>query len=112
MACLQQMYANGLSIGLLMRYAPYGIGLRHMVPAAFLLSLIVGIVLLFFPYGWLLLSMVLLAYLIASTSAAFLAGLKFGMRYFWILPFLFFTNHIAYGAGTIFGKIRYYLFKP
>jgi len=112
MACLQQMYANGLSIGLLMRYAPYGIGLRHMVPAAFLLSLIVGIVLLFFPYGWIFLSTVLLAYLIASTTAAFLAGLKFGMLYFWILPFLFFTNHIAYGAGTIIGTIRYFLFKP
>ena len=110
-ACLQQMYANGLSIGLLMRYAPYGIGLRHMVPAAFMLSLFLGIALLFVPFGWIFLTMDLLAYFTVGLIASFLAARKFGLQYLGVLPFIFFTNHIAYGAGTIIGLFRYFLFS-
>ena len=109
-SCLRQMYSNGLSIGLLFRYAPKGIGLRHTVPALFFMSLVFGLAFLFLPYGWLFLTAVLLVYILANLLATFLACNKFGMQYFLVLPFLFFANHIAYGVGTIIGIIRYYFF--
>ena len=108
--CLKQMWANGLSIGLLMRYAPYGIGLRHMVPACFFLALVFGLVIIWIPYGWVFAAFLVMIHLLAGGCAALAAGKKFGMRYCWILPLVFLSNHIAYGAGTVVGMVRYFVF--
>lgn len=108
--CLKQMWANGLSIGLLMRYAPYGIGLRHMVPAVFFLALVAGLATVWIPYCWIFTAFLVLLHLAAGSVAALSAGKKFGMRYFWILPLIFLSNHVAYGAGTVAGMIRYFVF--
>ena len=104
------MWANGLSIGLLMRHAPYGIGLRHMVPAVFFLAFVFGLIILWVPYGWIFTAFLLVLHLAAGSIAALSAGRRFGMRYCWILPVVFLLNHLAYGAGTVVGMIRYFVF--
>jgi glycosyltransferase involved in cell wall biosynthesis len=105
---IRQMYANGLSIGQLFYVDKSAIGLRHFVPFVFVSSLFLSAVGALFikPFLWLLLA-ILGAYSLCAICSTIVLCRKNGWKYFFILPPLFFSIHIAYGIGTIVGLFKY-----
>ena len=104
----RQMYANGQSIGQLFYVDRKAIGLRHLVPLAFVMALIVSSILAIFSiYGCYMLGFILAAYILAALAADIDACRKNGWNYFFILPVLFFCVHASYGLGTIVGLLSY-----
>lgn len=102
--CIRQMYANGLSIGKLLYIDKRAVGLRHLVPLAFVVALLISILLGCFWYStFLLFALVLGIYLFANVIATAFACFRFGWKYILVLPLLFFLVHISYGWGTIIG---------
>lgn len=106
-ANMKQMYANGLSIGKLLYIDRESVGLRHMVPLAFVVAIIGSFVLgcIWTPL-FALLGSVMGAYLLADLAATASACMKFGWKYAVVLPLLFFLVHVSYGWGTIVGIVK------
>ncbi len=104
---VKQMYANGLSIGNLLSDFPRAVGLRHLIPMLFVLSLAVfSLLSLFFPFvGWLLVVELILYWSLNVISSIF-AGRRCGWRVTILLPVLIFSVHCAYGAGTLVGFFK------
>ncbi len=106
-ASCKQMYANGESIGKLFYIDRKAIGLRHLVPMGFVLSLIgsllIGVV--YTPFLFLFAG-ILALYLIADILATLSACSKFGWKYIGILPVLFLFVHVSYGWGTLVGILK------
>lgn len=103
----KQMYNNGYSIGRLLHIDRQAVGFRHLVPTAFVLSLLLSIVASLFAHSfWIVFSSILSIYFIASIGAAIEACRKYGFRFLGILPILFFCVHISYGWGTIIGILN------
>lgn len=101
---VKQMYANGLSIGKLLYIDKQSVGFRHMVPLAFVLTLLGSLLLgCFWTSAFLLFILVLGIYLLINIIATVFACSRFGWKYMIVLPFLFFLVHISYGWGTIIG---------
>ncbi len=106
-ASCKQMYANGESIGKLFYIDKQAIGLRHLVPMCFVLSLIGSLLIgIFFTPFLYLLGGLLGLYLVADLLATFSACNKYGWRYVGVLPILFFLVHCSYGWGTLIGLIK------
>lgn len=100
----RQMYANGKSIGELFYIDRAAIGLRHLVPLCFVSFLLVSFAIGFIwsPMWWFM-GGILSLYFILATIAAISACVKFGFKYIFVLPWLFFIIHFSYGCGTIAG---------
>lgn len=106
-ANMKQMYANGLSIGKLLYIDHKSIGIRHLVPFAFVTAVILGLVLgwIWFPlFGFLCLIMT--AYLLSALIATILACKKYSWKYITVLPLMFFLIHVSYGLGTLVGILK------
>ncbi len=104
---MKQMYANGESIGKLFHVDRSAIGLRHVVPMCFLLSLAGSLLLGLFWHPFLyLFAGISGLYAAADLSASISACMKFGSRYIVILPLLFFLVHCSYGWGTLVGLFK------
>ena len=90
---VKQMYANGKSIGHLLRIDRRIISLRHFVP---------------FVTKWFtcLLGLIFLVYLFADILASICMAYKNGRKFFLPLLVLFFMVHISYGWGTIIGIVK------
>ncbi len=106
-AITRQMYTNGVSIGKLLLCSKDSVGIRHFVPFLFV-SCIIGCLGLgiFSPLMFLLLSIILLMYIALDLIATSNECAKFGLKYFFILPWLYFIVHISYGWGTIVGILQ------
>lgn len=104
---VKQMYANGKSIGHLLRIDRRIISLRHFVPFLFTLSIISGFVLSFVTKWFTcLLGLIFLVYLFADILASICMAYKNGRKFFLPLLVLFFMVHISYGWGTIIGIVK------
>lgn len=105
---IKQMYANGLSIGQLFYVDRTAIGLRHFVPFAFVCSLAISAIgaNFFLPFLWFLIA-ILGAYVTLALCATIMLCVKYGWKYFVVLPPLFFSVHVAYGCGTLVGLFKY-----
>jgi len=86
-------------------YVPFSF--RHFVPLIFLLLIIIGLFLSFF-------SQIFIYFLIVLFSVYFLTALIISSKYvkqsilnLVLLPFLFFTLHIAYGIGSLWGFLKF-----
>lgn len=103
-ANMKQMYANGESIGHLFYIDKDAVGLRHLVPLAFVLGIILGAILSVFwhPFLYLYLSGFAL-YFFCDFMASFFCVKKHGWRYLLPLFLMFFCVHVSYGIGTIVG---------
>lgn len=103
-ANIKQMYANGESIGHLFYVDKDSVGLRHLIPLLFVLSLICGIVLTlaFTPFIYILL-VDLGLYFLCDFLASIIAAMKYRWKHFPVLFVMFFCVHISYGCGTIMG---------
>jgi hypothetical protein len=85
--------------------APYTFAYRHLVPAAFTGSLVVAAALTFVVSWPLILLLVL--YAIPNLISSFQQARRY--KNWWltaVLPLLFTTYHLTYGAGTIVGTVR------
>ena len=104
---VKQMYANGKSIGHLLRIDRRIISLRHFVPFLFTLSIISGFVLSFVTKWFTcLLGLIFLVYLFADILASICMAYKNGRKFFLPLLVIFFMVHISYGWGTIIGIVK------
>jgi glycosyltransferase involved in cell wall biosynthesis len=99
---------NGIWVFYPMRFGRVAFSLRHLVPGLFVLVLggaaLAGIV---WPAARLLLLAVAVVYgaavVVASVQGAWRAG---RLRLALLLPLVFASLHLAYGAGTIVGLVR------
>ncbi len=106
-ANMKQMYANGVSIGKLLYIDRASVGIRHLVPFAFVISLIGSFVGgLFYQPLLLLFALIMVLYGIAAIVATVSACRNFGWKYCLSLPLMFFLVHISYGWGTIVGILK------
>lgn len=106
-ANMKQMYANGVSIGKLLYIDRASVGLRHLVPLAFVLSLAGSLILgCFYTPMFLLFTLIIGLYAIAAIAATVSACMRFGWKYCLTLPMMFFLVHISYGWGTIVGILK------
>lgn len=104
---LHQMYANGFSIGVLLRCYRQSVGLRHIVPLIFFLSIIILLVLgVFLRVAWWILICELALYFLCSLVASIIEANKYGWRFLMILPWEIFLVHISYGWGTLVGLFK------
>lgn len=90
----KQMYQNGLSIAWLWRIDRESLGLRHLIPLVFVLSI---------P---LTLGLTFVLYMTVALIATTLLCKEEGWKYFFPLLVLFPSVHISYGAGTITGFLN------
>ena len=104
---LQQMYANGFSIGVLLRSYRQSVGLRHSVPFIFFISIITFLILgIFFREAWWILICELALYFLCSVIASIIEANKYGWRFLIILPWEIFLVHLSYGWGTLVGLFK------
>lgn len=105
----RQMYNNGFSIGRLFHIDRQAVGLRHIIPLLFVLSLVSGIILtIVIPTLWFIPTGIIVLYFLAAIIATIDACSKFGWKFFFILPIYFFCIHISYGFGTLIGLFKKY----
>ncbi len=91
-----------------MQKHPRQMSLRQFVPPAFVATLIIfSLAAPFSPITRLMLGLVIGAYLLANLAAALLTALKHGWRYLPYLPVAFAALHIAYGAGFLYGLVKF-----
>ncbi len=110
---LVQKYASGLWIGLTLGVSPKCFGLRHFVPAFFLISLIFTAILAFTgnPLPMVFLGTAYFSgYALLSIKDLELTSSLKNQLASSLLPFVFPLIHFAYGAGTLIGLIRTPLF--
>ena len=87
--------------------APYAFAARHAIPGLFVLGvfLVLGFWFLV-PWGWIAPVVLLAPYLSLALLAAFQQGRRYGFGLALPLPILFFTYHVSYGLGTLWGALR------
>lgn len=105
-ALSEQMYANGVSIGELIKIDRRTVGLRHIVPLLFTIVLLAAVLCSMTIVGRVILATVGGAYLIADIIAATITAARHGWRYLPLLIVLYPIAHLSYGCGTIFGLIH------
>ena len=103
----KQMYANGISIGILYHIDKNAISLRHIVPLIFVLGIIFGGILsiLLHPILYVYIAGLGL-YFICDFIASLVSVKKHEWKYLFPLFVSFFVVHISYGVGTIKGLIK------
>jgi len=87
--------------------APYAFAARHAVPGIF----VVGLFLVFslwslVSWGWIAAAAVLVPYFVLALVASFQQARRYGLGLSLPLPLLFFTYHVSYGLGTLWGALR------
>lgn len=105
-ASCKQMYANGNSIGYLYYIDREAIGIRHLIPLLFVVSVLFSIIIsvLWSPFCYVFCGGLAL-YLIADAMASIM-GAKDNVKCTLPLFILFFCVHVSYGMGTIAGLIK------
>lgn len=79
---------------------------RHLVPPFFVVAFLVSLGLL--PFNWRAGVVVPGVYLIANLTASLIAAFtRSGARYLPVLPFVFATLHLSYGAGFLAGPFTW-----
>jgi succinoglycan biosynthesis protein ExoA len=107
-ALLRQYFSYGRGKVRVMRRHPGQARLRHFIPALFVLSLLIsGILALISPWFALLLAVIVGCYVLASLLVAFSIARGEGWRYLPLLLAAFACLHLSYGAGFLWGAVRY-----
>jgi glycosyltransferase involved in cell wall biosynthesis len=89
---------------------PRQVRVRHVVPAAFVVMLLTSAALAVGsplpPARWTL-ALVTGAYLLANLTASLMSARRAGWRHLPLLPVVFVTLHLSYGAGFLVGLVRF-----
>ncbi len=108
----KQYFGYGFFKVRLFQKYPFLMQLRHFVPLAFVLALL-GSALLWGLAGlaWPLLSL-LLAYSLGCLVFVLRLCARHGFEFVFLLPVIFATLHLSYGAGFLWGLIKFTLARP
>lgn len=103
----RQYYHYGLGRIRLMTRSPDSIMLRHLLPFAFVSTLLIsGLVGVFNSLFRWLFFLVLLSYLITSLAFSLKISAKRGWKYLFVLPVVFTCLHFGYGLGMYGGVLN------
>ncbi len=116
-----QYYSRGSFTSLWRQYFQYGywkvrvmqkhprqMSLRQFIPPVFVATLsVLALMAPFFIAARLLLAVTASAYLAANLAAALLTASRGGWRYLLSLPIAFAILHISYGAGFLYGLVKF-----
>jgi len=99
---------NGIWITYPLKLRKFLFKWRHLIPFAFVLSLIISFILaLVWHIFWILFIFILTAYFFTSIWFSFkIAFREKKIAYLFALPFIFFLFHLLYGGGSIWGIIK------
>ena len=103
---LRQKYGNGHWIGLTLGICPRCFSIHHFVPLLFILALIITGFLALTGYKCLLFLLCVLYVAIDLLMSLFAIRKQRKYIYYFLLPIIFLSLHIAYGVGTLFGIIE------
>ena len=107
-ALCKQYFRYGRGKVRVMRRHPGQVRLRHLIPSLLVLSLLVSAALGFFsPWFALLFAVIVGCYVLASLLVALSIARGEGWRYLPLLPAAFACLHLSYGAGFLWGVVRY-----
>ncbi len=104
---IRQALKTGMWNMITLKISKTALSWRHFVPLVFAVSLLSLLLIApFSPLAAILLIVLLGLYCSAAGISSLMIGRKSGMKYVWVLPFLFFLYHISYGIGSLRGLIR------
>lgn len=103
---LRQKYGNGHWIGLTLGICPRCFSIHHFVPLLFILALIITGFLALIGYKCLFFLLCVLYVAIDLLMSLFAIRKQRKYIYYFLLPIIFLSLHIAYGVGTLFGIIE------
>ena len=109
---IKQKFSNGFWMGKTLFAQPGCVSTFHLVPFAFVLTLIASIIVAIFWCKWMLITLLglyALACIVMTITAALSAKKLYAT--FLLLPFVFFALHTAYGLGTLKGLLPPWLAK-
>ncbi|MCA1928240.1 MAG: glycosyltransferase family 2 protein [Calditerrivibrio sp.] len=99
----KQNYQNGFWIFYSLKFAKLPFSYRHTIPSLFVLSILLGI----FPFFRSISLLSLISYTVANVSFSFQIAKNNGFIYFVPSIISFWTLHLSYGIGSIWGGIKY-----
>lgn len=103
---IRQKYGNGFWIGLTLGICPGCFSVYHFVPLAFIIALFISALLAICGIKWILAGL-LLVYILIDLVMSILSVKKQKLYlYYFMLPVIFLSLHIAYGVGTLVGIIK------
>ena len=86
--------------------------LRQLVPLLFVLSILfLGVTGIFWNFCLYLLGIEITLYILGLIAGSLDVGRKSGWQYAPVVPLIFIILHFAYGLGSIWGIIRFYILK-
>jgi len=108
----KQYYNYGKARVKVIRKHPDFLKIKHIIPSAFILSLIGSGILTIFniSFYWLFLGIVG-SYLLSSLIFSALISHRKGWQYFGLLPFSFASLHFGYGIGFLTGICDFVIYK-
>jgi glycosyltransferase involved in cell wall biosynthesis len=105
----RQAFGNGLWLGRAWVRHPVSFSCRHAVPLLFVLAVLGTALLgLFAPAVHLLAVFILVLYAVLAVRSAAQLAWHHGLKFFPVLPGLFFVHHFAYGLGTTVGLLTWH----
>jgi len=82
--------------------------IRQFAPLLFILSLLAALILtLTTKWGWITLVAITGSYILANLTASIITSAKKSWQHLGILPIVFATIHISYGAGFLAGLFKF-----
>lgn len=104
----KQNFANGVGIAQAIFVNRGAVRLRHLVPLLFLLAIMASVLGAFFSsLGRSLLVGILASYLVPCFLFGAKIAIKNGIQYLPIMPVVFWTIHVSYGLGSIWGLLKF-----
>jgi len=109
---VKQNLANGLWNVYTVLRSPGSLSLRHFVPLVFILALLLlGGLSYLLPAARVGLLAVLGLYAAATLTASVACALRYGLRLLPIMPIVFAALHLSYGAGSLWGVIKFLILR-
>jgi len=108
---LKDFFIHNLKDGIWVTY-PLKFGIkafswRHLVPLAFVVSLILSLFLsLFFWPARFIFYLILVSYILLALFFSTKIFIKKGFKYLLVMPIVFVARHMAYGLGSLFGLLK------
>lgn len=107
----RQYFGNGEQVIETFLINRQAIAWRHLIPFLWITFLGIFIALaIFIPPMQIMLFGYLGGYLLTCVISSFMIGLKNGMGYLWIAPFVFILIHVSYGVGSYWGIFHFLIY--
>ena len=91
-----------------LRRSSGSLSIRHFIPLLFVLSLFTSLILSSLTrWGWVFLSLILLSYFLSALAFSTRVSVRAGLQYLPILPVIFFSYHLSYGLGSVWGLVQF-----